>query len=509
MAIIPEIRTLYKQALEELENGRRNGNFEAANRTAERVVRLCREAKELPALKENLLTDYKEVLACGDNLQASIAEADKRQIEIVSALRQISEAKTLQELEDAQRKLEDPAASSAPELAEMSKLLKRDAATLRMISDSQNNRLAENDAEAEKTGYFADSRRLREYRQSTAAAREKLIAAFGSLQKNTNGQKQIFIRFACDDGELDIYASGKYAMMEKELTLTRVDDVPVKIVRNRGFYYDVSIAGKEHRNCRLIYPKLSYSERLTPEILSQARAAHQLLIEKFFKQLPTIDDGDILGASIDFLKEIRASTDCSPYWKMLLSLRILEAVAPLDQSTAQTLPELLKEMHTLNALDDGSSAPMYNKILLEKITLFFDNYDSKKLSAAAEANQVLLKLLRDTVERSYRFLGTSFSVNGFSISSIVPDHREKSGDVWCFDTDGGGCLIVGYFKDNRLMFHDRYRDFANGKVLFTTDAGINMMHEFKKLKGNKCGIDVSRVAWPEFWPSNMRGGEKL
>jgi hypothetical protein len=507
IAIVAEIEKLYKQALEEVESGRRSGNFDAANRTAERIVKLCREAKGLPSLKESMLAEYKEVLASGDNLQALIAEADKRQLDIISALRQISEAKNLHELEVAQRRLEDLAGSSAPELAETSGCMKRDAAALRKISDCQNNRLDDDDAA--KSGYFADRRRLKEYRQSTAAAKAKLISAFDSLQKNTNGQRQIFIRFKHEDMYLDVYAAGKYAMVDQELSLTRVDDVQVRIVRERGFYYRVTIDGTEYRNCRLIYPKLSYTERLSPDVLGKSRAAHQQLIEKFFKLLPTTDDDNILDASIEFLQEIYASRDCSPYWKMQLYLRVLEAVAPLDLSTDGTLPALLKEIQNLKALDDGSSAPMYNKFLLEKIVLFFDNYDKGKLSMAAEADKILLKLRRDTVERSYRFLGTSFSVNGFSISAVVPEFRGKSGDVWCFDADGGGCLIVGYYRDASLVFNEKYRDFANGRVLFTTDAGTNMSEEFKKLKANNCGIDVYRIVWPEFWPLNMRGGERL
>lgn len=507
ITIVAEIEKLYKQALEEIESGKRSGNFEAANKTVEKIVNLCREAKGLPSLKENLLNEYKEILAAGDNLQTLLAEADKRQLDIISALRQISEAKNLQELEDAQRRLDDLAASSAPELAETSKLMKRDAATLRKISDSQNRRL--DNADAAKSGYFADRRRLQEYRKNTTAAKAKLISAFDSLQKNTNGQRQIFIRFKYDDIYLDIYATGKYALVDKELMLTRVDDVQVRIVKERGIYYRVTIDGTEYRNCRLIYPKLSYSERLSPDNIGKSRAAHQLLIGKFFRQLPTIDDDNILAASIEFLQEIYASRDCSPYWKMQLYLRILEAVAPLDLSTDRTLPALLKEMQDLKALDDGSSAPMYNKFLLEKIVLFFNNYDREKLTTAAKANEILLKLRKDTVERNYRFLGTSFSVNGFSLSAIVPEYRGKSGDIWCFDTDGSSCLIVGYYKDTALVFNEKYRDFANGRVLFTTDAGTNMLDEFKKLKNNNCGIDVYRLVWPEFWPLNMRGGEKL
>lgn len=503
MTKVAAVNRLNKQVTEAVERGRRNGDFDQAKKLAEEVAKLCAEARDIPAIRENLLADYKNTLESGDTLFALISEAEARNRENCAVLQQLAAARNVAELSAAQDKLEAMAAAS-PEFAEMNRLLKRDIETMRALFDYQERRLSHADAAAAKSGFFADCRWLREYLNKTAAAKKKLVASFDSLQKNTNNRRVVFIRFKYNDAFLDVYAwHDKISVANNVFTLERVDGAQVKIV-NYLYSCRVSIDGVVFANCKLLCPK----EISSLHKLRRSRAPHQLLIESIFHKLPSVRDEDIFSVAVGLLRQIHDDPNCSPYWKMQLSLRILEAVAPLDITTDRTLADLLAAVEKLKNLDDGTTFPLYNKFLLEKISVFFDNYDRKKLPRAAEAQNVLLKLRRENVERGYRFLGVAVNINGSMVFSAPPDPGLASGDVWCLDPSGGGCVVVGRFDRLGLVLDDKYREYALGRLLFTTRDGENMMARFRQLENNDCGINVNKVVWPEFWPANIRGGDK-
>jgi len=518
LKLVASLKKVNQDALAAIEEAKKNGDFKSAKSLVEKATTLCGEIRKLPAVRESMFADYQDILASGETLAALIGEAEVFKGELDDVTNQIVHAQNLVALEEAFRRFEKLNLENLPEYAKAREALRRDIAALRAITDYQDKRRADVDDGEEQSGFFADVKFLADYDKRRAEAKKQLGEELDRFQQNSNKNSLLAIRLKHEGSYIDIFfAADKFKNIppigrnvHNTYEIERNDGVLVRILdpwRHVGRsgagegYCHLYINDVSYGRCQVIYPE-DFKK------LRQSRARHQVLIEKLFRGQPSIKAEKILFSGVESLKEICRDRTCSPFWKMQLALCILRAIAPLDMSTDKTLPRMLEALEAIKMLDDGSGDPLYNKFLAEKISVFMNNYDFQGLDRAVAANDLLYALRERNVRRGYSFLGVVLNLDGGSKSPQSLNFRKSSGDVWCFDDSTRGCVIVGRIDSNGMFIAEKYQRYINGRLLFTTSAGENMMDELKALENNGCGIDVKNIAWPEFWPANMRGGDK-
>lgn len=508
------LKELNQNALEAIEAGKKNGDFGAAKALVDKAAALCSEIRGIPGVKESLRADNKELLASGETLTALLAAAENYKGELDDVLTRIVQANNLVALEEAFRRFEELDLGSMPEYAKARDVLRSDIAAMRDIADYQDKRLVDIEDGKERSGFFTDLKFLADYGKRRAEAKKQLGEALDSLQKNSNKQRMLAIRLKHNGGFLDIYllakekikytppgSSGDGARNVHHIyEFDRSDGVPVRIL-DPWRYCHLYMNDVNYGRCQVIYPE-KFQE------LRSSRARHQVLIEKLFNGLPAVKEEKLLRSGVEYIKEICRDRTCAPYWKMQLTLRILQAIAPLDLTPEKTLPKMLESVEAIKALDDGSGDPLYNKFLAEKVNVFLGSYDFGGLDRAVAANDLLHDLRVRNSKRNYSCLGVRMNINGVKRFSQSAQLRKPSGDVWCFDGSARGCLIVGRIDRNGVFIADKYQDLVDGRLLFVTSAGENMTDELKALENNPCGVEVKNIVWPDFWPANLRGGDK-
>ncbi|MBO4648791.1 MAG: hypothetical protein J5806_11620 [Lentisphaeria bacterium] len=357
------------------------------------------------------------------------------------------------------------------------------------------------------TAYFKDVRKRMERAKKLSQAKAEIAAAMDSLQKNTNRLNLVFVRVQSSNTYIDIYASDKgisamFNQMGTAVAMKRTDGVKVTLKGTRERLL-LTIGEEDFPGCRLIYPT-----RLTPVAIRASRAPHQVLIQKFFSEIHSVSDSAIIEHGIRCLDEIRKNEFCAPYWKMKLSLRILEPLAKVDLSPGKQLAKLKDELQVLQALDNIPGDPLDNKFLGEKIAMFFRTYDFSLLEKARRHNAALQKLFDTPRPCRIQCLGYAAKVNNILKYAICSEMKSVETEVFYFDPATSGIELVGRYGKNGLILDDKFQEKVTGHLLFTSDPPDSFSTLFQSLKKDLSESDLQHIDWPDFWPINMRGEGK-
>ena len=514
LAQIRTLSSLRDEAKQLIAAGRESGNFDAAEAKLQELERLAAEAQSGPGLTEKLLGDHGDVLNAGTALRQELEAAKTRSQQIRQCLNDISGASSIAALDLALGNLKTLLATYNDLPAELGKLyetLARDLDVFKKIVNYQNDPSSLPASGDPDSGFFADARKLAAYRRAQSETRRKLLSNFKTLKEEYDSSsskddkdKLYLLRFADDNNNgkiFDIYV--KYGGdMEKDGTstckLTRSDNAKVTVTPING-HYMVTIGSDTYHNCRLLRPgKLNHLD----DVYS-SQAPHQLIIDDFCEKLLDDDDEKILQVGIDFLKKLRADPLCSAYWKMKLSLMVLDALIPLDMSPGSQLKKLADGFREFDNGGNRNTA-MHNEELLDRIETFITRNDiSGKLDRAAAINALLYKRIHLAVEQKFIFFGVFLNrKNARKDFTVKIDLPGKTGDIWCFDKRG--CCIVGGYSGTGIVPNDLFRDRAEGRLLFTTADPCEMERVTRELLNEQTADELKIIPWPEFWPSNRR-----
>ena len=509
---IGKLRTLNEEADRAIDNAGQSGDLTLARRKLDEIDELTARIRSTPGIDSALLDENQSILETGAELRKKLDKIEEFQSELGRCLDRISGAENINDLESGIKALDALLETSrgvavADDIRARRDVLKKDLADLKDILNYQAGRLSADEISKKRSGFFDDAKKLDGYRRKRAAVREKLIENFETLRQSMSSDSLFFIRLT--DGEdrvIDLYVKNGFVGSDSEIELKRSDDVPVKISGDLGSgrgYFRVTIGGIEHSRCRLNRPR-----RLTPEGIRASVAPHQRIIENFHKELLGADDADILKIGVRFLKELYADPECSPYWKLQLSLQVLPELAQLEW-TLNDVGELKKLADAFQRLDnsggDSSESPLYNEIFRDRIIAFIEkNCDPKKLDAAVANTELLGRRYRIIVEQKFVFLGVHMKNKNGKLTSNAA-MRGRSGDVWCFDKEGYGCYTVGSFDADGLLLDGNFAERAEGRLLFTTVKPVNMKRETEKWLEDPAAAELKNTEWPGFWPLNLRG----
>jgi len=488
----------------------KRGEFEPAEKTLLKLEKLHGEITELIEANQELLSGsaYKDLLKSSETLR-EIMFSKKNQLKALSdAQLAIANADNFASIEEAVRSyaktLDKDADSEEFQLMEQSL---KEISCFKAILTYQSGSGTTVPAQYADSAYFKDVRKRMERAQKLVAARAEMIAAMDSLQKNTNRQNLIFVRVKSSESYIDIYASerGISAMFNRNGTavvMRRTDGVKITMKGTRE-RLTLTIGEEDYPGCRLVCPN-----RFNSNAIRTSRAPHQVLIQKFFSEVHSMSDSAVIENGIRYLNMIRQDEFCAPYWKMKLSLRILEPLAKIDMSPGKQLSRLKDELLILQALDNVPGDPLDNKFLSEKITLFFKNYDFSILEKVLSQNVAMQKLYDAPKPCNVQCLGYALKVNNNLKYAICTDLKSVETEVFCFDPATSGIVLVGRHGKSGLIIDDKFQDKIIGHLLFTSDPPDSFSTLFKELKKNLKGFDLQNMNWPEFWPRNMRGEAK-
>lgn len=479
--------------------------FGRAEKLLAELEKVYREITEIPDVSRELLAENNDLLKSVETVRDVLFSRKDKFRELASAQEAILKADNFASLESAihaYRKLfgknTDP-----DELEAVGQWIK-ELSYFKAILNFQSGHTKTIPAEYVKSAYFQDIIKRREREKAWSAARTQLIAAFDSLQKNTNRRQILFLRFKSGDSNIDIYASssGISSMAEENslyITLKRLDGTQVTIKRSRG-QFSLRIGDEDYSGCRLEYPA-----RLSTETIKSSRARHQVLIEKIFSELHSMNAAAILRSGISYLDLIRKDDLCAPYWKMKLSLRILEILTLIDLSPDKSLSKIKDELVKIQTLDNTAGDPLDNKFLGEKITLFFKNYDFSVLAKNLAQNEEIQKFSDARKNLRFQCLGFAMMVNRNLQYAICAPFKSVETEVFCFDSKMSDFLLVGRYDKNSLIIDDKYHDQIAGHLLFTSDPADSLSRIYYSLKNNRAELSLQQMVWPDFWPLNMRG----
>ncbi|MBQ9338353.1 MAG: hypothetical protein IJS14_13765 [Lentisphaeria bacterium] len=485
------------------------GDFEQAEIRLRDLDKLRDRLDDLSALvSKELRADHEELLKSVETLR-DVAAAKKNQYKERNNLKDaIVSAPNLAALEQAVRAYGKALDSSSDkeEFQDFETSI-GEISYFKAILNFQDSKMSSVPARYADRAYFRDARKREERMKKLSAAKGEMTSTFDSLQRNTNRKKIIFVRVNFQGEIIDIYTpdqgfSAIHDPQNIDVALKRQDGTKITL-RGRKDRLQVTIGDEQYPNCRLVYPT-----RFLAESIRASRASHQILIEKIFTEIPAVPDSEILIRGIKFLDMIRRDDLCAPYWKMRLSLRLLDSLVKVDLSPDKFLSLYKDQLLKLDAMDNSSVDPLENKFLNEKIKLFFKNYDFSKLEKAFAQNEVMQKFYDGQKSCHLQWLGFALNVDKQLKYAISESLQSVEAEVFCFDSKTSGIIRVGRYGKNGLIIDDPYHETAIGHLLFTFDPTDSLIKLFNGLVGSKAGPDLQKIGWPEFWPQNMRGEGK-
>ena len=105
-------------------------------------------------------------------------------------------------------------------------------------------------------------------------------------------------------------------------------------------------------------------------------------------------------------------------------------------------------------------------------------------------------------------LGFAMKVGNSMKYAICSNMKSAETEVFCFDDKTSGIMLVGRHGKSGLIIDDKFQDKITGHLLFTSEPSDSVTKLFQTIAGDKSGIDLQKIDWPEFWPQNMRGDAK-
>ena len=488
----------------------KRGDFELAEKSLLKLEKLHGEITDLINQNPDRLSAdaYKDLLKSSETLRAIMFSKKNRFKDHINAQQAIVDADNFASIEAAVRSYGKTLDKNddGPEFQLIEQSL-REISYFKAILNYQSGDGTVIPAQYAGTAYFKDVRKRAERAKKLAAAKAELVSSMDSLQKNTNRETVVFVRVKSSGSDIDIYASDKgiSAMLNQmgtSVVMRRTDGIKVTLKGTRDNLL-LTIGEETYPGCRLVCPG-----KLTSTAIRTSRAPHQVLIQKFFSEIHSVKDSAVIETGIRYLDLIRKDEFCAPYWKMKLSLRILEPLVKIDLAPDKQLAKLKEELTVLQALDNIPGDPLENKFLAEKITLFFKNYDFSTLEQARQQNVTLQKLYDAKKPFAIHCLGYASKVNNVLKYAICSELKSVETEVFCFDPALSGFFLVGRYGKNGLILDDKYQDKIVGHLLFTSDPPDTFSSLFKYLKQNLKGVDLPNMDWPDFWPGNMRGEAK-
>lgn len=522
-AQIRKLQTLRAEAKQLIARSRESGYFDIADAKLREIERLANEARNISPISPNLLADNEDVLNSGAALEKELDGAKERYRQVKQCLADIADSSSITALEvalDTLKKLLATYGDLPEELSRLHETLTRDVTAFKAIAKYQS-QWAMEDVDNPDSGYFVDAKRLLAYQGAQSEAKQKLYSAFARLEekyvvsKYPADRRLFLIRFVTDGKILDLYVTPKFNSPDRSCTLTRSDSAAVIITPRGESLYKVTIERKVSRGSEVATEQEEYFNCVlkrpnsvkTAEAIRKSVAPHQQIIPRLRNDFFKANDEEILQTGIDSIKTILDDPLCSPYWKMNLSVRILEALIPLDKSPDRELKKLVDRFRELGDCGDPNVA-MHDRKLLEKIDSFLARSDiPAKLDRVAKINALIQERLRLAVKQKFIYLGVFLPGKNAQgdISIRVRLKPGRDGDVWCFDKDCYGCRIVGMYSAQKISFDkDQDRKIAAGRLLFTTDNAVNMAQKTREFLSDQTADELKSVAWPEFWPSNLR-----
>ena len=479
-------------------------NFIRAEKELLQLKNLIDEIRKMKFLKPELLSENNDLLSCAFALDDMLSTHRAAQAEQDEALRGMSTAFSLADLDEALRSyISIFQKNHNGKTPEQFILLKNDVDALKAIFNSQESNTTSSTANA----YLRDIQQIKHDRELAEKACADLRKSFDRLIKSINHQRLSFIRFKDrSNRNIDFLVTRKISGIDGSLHLTRDDGTNVTIHPNPSYpsKYQIIVGDKVENEktysmCTLVYPA-----NLSVPAVRQTVAAHQELIKKISQELPTITPDNVVSKGVEYLKMILNDQYCVEYWKMQLASRILQAIAPLDTSLLKSLQHLQSELASLKDLDTGD-AQVYNEFLTQKIRDFLASYNVSHLVAAGRQIEFNSSMFQTLAKTKYQFFGIAVEENGKVKFSIAPALQNKTCDLLCFDDSSNQCLLVGRYSSNGVIIDEKFRSKVVNRLLFTTSPCGNMRAQTQTFKDNKDKFPV--IKWPEFWPQNLKGDE--
>lgn len=499
---LERLRTLRNEVAKLIARGKNTGDFDAVRKKLEEMDDLAAKMQDISAVREKLYNDNEELLESRVTLREELNKAETRYRQIEQCLDNISGAQNLTALESALNNLNEIRQHDNEFPEELNRLyndLTRDLKTFKAIVVYQSESSPQDDA-GPQSGFFADAAALAQYKNTQFEALQRLIRDFQNMRQRVNREQLFFIRMLDGDGrKLDFYLTRGVIIGRNECTLKRNDGVLVKI-RKPWSCSQVSVGNTNYRGCELKFPHdLDKSDTIYDSI-----APHQLIIDEFCKTLQDSNDTNTLQLGITFLKRLYADEKCSPFWKMQLSRRVLAALIPLDRSPDGELKMIADGFQNIEY--SGDTEPLYDRKLLDKIESYIaSRCTPERLDRILAINELLLRRERIVAERKFIYLGVCLNrKNGQRDYSARGNISGSSGDIWCFDKQSIGSLIVGRYSGSEIIPNGSFKGNAEGRLLFTTMPPGNMKNETRQWLNDPAAVSLESMDWPKFWPANMR-----
>ena len=478
--------------------------FAQAEKELLRLKKLIDEIRNMKFLKPELLSENNKLLSCTFALDEMLSTHRANQTELNEALAGMCNAANLSDLEEALRSYSAIAKKhNADKQSDHFLLLKNDVETLKTIFNWQDSGIRADIANA----YLRDVQQLQQDRKIAEKACSDLRNAFTRLSNN-NRQRQHFLRFKDSHSKvMDFLVSGKISGINGALHFTRDDGVEVEVhpIRYYPDKYKIVIkeddgGEKSYSMCTLVYPA-----SISPSVVRNTTAAHQELIRKIAQDTVLLSTENVVAKGIEYLEMILKDRNCVEYWKMMLASRVVQAIAPLDNSLLKALQRMHSQLDKLQALNT-SDKPVYNEFLTGKIREFLPTVKFAELKMTEKQIRFNRAMFNDLTMTKYQLFGTALEIDGKVKYSVIPSLQKETCDILCFDENTQQSILVGRYTANGVIINEKYRSKVVNRLLFTTAPCGNMAERSNKFKNNKDKFPV--IKWPEFWPQNLKGDEQ-
>ncbi len=479
--------------------------FTLAEKELFRLKKIIDEIRNMRFLKPELLSENNKLLSCVFALDEMLSTHRSNQAELNEALEAMCNAATLSELEEALRNyISIFKKNNAEKQTDHFLLLQNDIETLKSIFNWQDSGTRADITNA----YLRDVQQLLQDRQNADKACTDLQNAFKRLENNNKRQKLYFLRFKdASSKNMDFLVSGKISEINGVLKFTRDDGVDVEVhpIRFYNRQYRIIVRGdagdeKIYSMCTLIYPA-----DIAISTVRKTAAAHQVLTGKIAGDMTMLSTENVVAKGIGYLEMILTDTYCVEYWKMMLASRVVQALAPLDDSQLKPLQRMQAQLDKLQSLNT-SDKPVYNELLKEKIREFLSAVKFSELRSAGKQISFNRMMFNDLASTKYQLFGTALEVDGKVKYSVVPALRGETCDILCFDENTQQSILVGRYTANGIIINEKYRSKVINRLLFTTAPCGSMAARSNGFKNNKDKYPV--IKWPEFWPQNLKGDKQ-
>ena len=126
---------------------------------------------------------------------------------------------------------------------------------------------------------------------------------------------------------------------------------------------------------------------------------------------------------------------------------------------------------------------------------YISKVDFPSLYEHAKNNQLQYELMEKASKLRYRFYGISFKDNIRQLSEM----SSYSGDVFCFDESGRGCVKFGSAVDGKLKISGRFEFSPGTRILFVFAPSVKLSELHKEVTEKISGSNF-KLRWPAFLP---------